>query len=215
MDAFEVRQASGISRRSMLLAATTTALVAPVVEYAQAQAQTSSDPLASWNEGPAKQAILDFVRDTVNPSSKKFVPPEQRVATFDQDGTLWVEQPLYTQLVYCLDRVPALVKEKPALATVEPFRTVLTGNLEAISKLSPHDFEVIAGATLSGMSVDAFAVEVKKWNEAAKDRRWKRPFTELTYLPMQEVLKFLDLHRYRRRPGFRADLLAAGIQHSG
>jgi phosphoglycolate phosphatase-like HAD superfamily hydrolase len=197
MDTFESRQASGLGRRSMLLAATTTAVVASVVEYAQAQAQTPADPLASWNEGPAKQTILDFVRDTVDPSSKNFVPPQERVATFDQDGTLWVEQPLYTQLVYCLDRVPALVKEKPALATVEPFKTVLTGNLEAIAKLSLHDFEVIAGATLSGMSVDVFAAEAKKWNEVTKDRRWKRPFTELTYLPMQEVLKFFRANGYR------------------
>jgi phosphoglycolate phosphatase-like HAD superfamily hydrolase len=197
MDIFESRQGGGLGRRSMLLAATATAVVASVVEYPQAHAQTSADPLASWNEGAAKQAILEFVRDTVDPSSKNFVPSEERVATFDQDGTLWVEQPLYTQLVYCLDRVPALVKEKPALGTVEPFKTVLTDKLEAISKLSPHDFEVIAGATLSGMSVDAFSVEVKKWNAAAKDRRWKRPFSELTYLPMQEVLTFFRANGYR------------------
>ena len=206
MDAFEVGRASGITRRSMLLTATTTVVVASVIECAQAQAQTSTDPLASWNEGPAKQAILDFVRDTVDPSSRNFVAPQERVVTFDQDGTLWVEQPLYTQLVYCLERVPALAKEKPALAIVEPFKTVLTGNLEAISKLSLHDFEVIAGATLSGMSVDAFAVEAKKWNEAAKDRRWKRHFTELTYLPMQEVLRFF------RSSGYRTYIVTGGGQ---
>ena len=197
MDIFEAREVGGINRRSILLAATTAAVVASVGEYAEAQAQAATDPLASWNEGPAKQAILDFVRDTVDPSSRNFVPPEERVVMFDQDGTLWVEQPLYTQLVYCLDRVPALAKEKPALATVEPFKTVLTGNLEAIAKLSLHDFEVIAGATLSGMSVDVFAAEAKKWNETARDRRWKRPFTELTYLPMQEVLKFFRANGYR------------------
>jgi phosphoglycolate phosphatase-like HAD superfamily hydrolase len=206
MDTFEARQAGGLGRRLMLLAGTATVIAASVVEYAQAQAQTPTDPLASWNEGPAKQAILGFVRDTVDPSSKNFVPPQDRVATFDQDGTLWVEQPLYTQLVYCLDRVPALVKEKPALATVEPFKTVLTGNLEAIAKLSLHDFEVIAGATLSGMSVDVFAAEAKKWNEAARDRRWQRPFTELTYLPMQEVLKFF------RANGFRTYIVTGGGQ---
>jgi|HubBroStandDraft_6_1064221.scaffolds.fasta_scaffold00835_7 hypothetical protein len=119
MDTFESGQAGGLGRRSMLLAAATAAVVASVVEYAQAQAQTPADPLASWNEGPAKQAILDFVHDTVDPSSGNFVAPQERVVTFDQDGTLWVEQPPYTQLVYCLDRVPALAKEKPALATVE------------------------------------------------------------------------------------------------
>ena len=111
----------------------------------------SALPLPSWNDGPAKQGILDFIRATTDSSSKDFVPPEERIATFDQDGTLWVEHPIYTQLVYCLDRVPVVVKEKPELAQVEPFRTVLTGDFEKIGKLSLHDFEAIAVATLTGM----------------------------------------------------------------
>ena len=90
----------------------------------QAQAQSAADPLASWNDGAAKRAILDFVRDTTDKASTHFVPPEARIATFDQDGTLWVEQPIYTQLTYCFDRVPAVVKAKPELAKVEPFKTV-------------------------------------------------------------------------------------------
>jgi hypothetical protein len=106
MDISKATQAGGINRRSILLAATIAAVVASVGEYAQAQAKPATDPLASWNERPAKQAILDFVRDTVDPSSRNFVPPQDRVATFDQDGTLWVEQPLYTQLVYCLIGCP-------------------------------------------------------------------------------------------------------------
>jgi hypothetical protein len=87
----------------------------------------AADPLASWNDGPAKQAIVEFVRATTTQGSPQFVPPEARIATFDQDGTLWVEHPMYTQVVYCLERVPALVKEKPELAKVEPFKTVLSG----------------------------------------------------------------------------------------
>ena len=149
MDTFEARQAGGLGRRSMLLAATATAVVASVVEYAQGQAQTATDPLASWNEGPAKQAILDFVRETDDPSRRNFVPPEERIATFDQDGTLWVEHPMYTQVVYCLDRVPAVVKAKPELANVEPFKTVLSGDREAIAKLSLHDLEKILRARRS------------------------------------------------------------------
>src|SRR6202521_4599937 len=134
-----------------------------------APALAETDPLPSWNDSPAKSAILQFIRTTTDPSSPQFVPPEERIATFDQDGTLWVEHPIYTQLVYCLDRVPAVVKEKPALAKVEPFRTVLTGDFEKIGKLSLRDFEAIAVATLTGMSVDDFASEAKAWIDAAKD----------------------------------------------
>jgi hypothetical protein len=86
------------------------------------------DPLPSWNDGPAKQAIVDFIRVTTDKAGSKLVPPEERIATFDQDGTLWVEHPIYTQVVYCLDRVPPLVKKKPELKKVEPFKTVLSGN---------------------------------------------------------------------------------------
>ena len=95
---------------------------------------------------------------------------------------------MYSQVVYCLDRVPALVKAKPELANVEPFKTVLSGDREAMAKLSTHDLEKILFATLTGMTVDTFEAEAKKWTEEAKDGRWKRPYTELTYQPMQEVL---------------------------
>ena len=135
-----------------------------------AEAQPAT-PLASWNDGPAKQAILDFIRTTTDLSSKSFVPLEERVATFDQDGTLWVEHPIYTQVVYCLDRVPVVVKEKPELAEVEPFKTVLTGDLEKIAKLPMHDLEVILAATLTGMDVDTFYAEAKTWIDTAKHPR--------------------------------------------
>ena len=114
----------------------------------------TADPLPSWNDGPAKQAIVDFVRATTDPASPEFVPPEERIATFDQDGTLWVEHPMYTQVMYCLDRVPARGKEKPELKDVEPFKTVLSGDREAIAKLPLKDLEKIAAATLTGMSVE-------------------------------------------------------------
>ena len=160
-----------------------------------AQAQTT--PLQSWNDGPAKQAILDFVRVTTDSASPSSVPPPERIATFDQDGTLWVEQPMYSQVIYCLDRVPAVVKEKPELAKVPAFKTVLSGDREAIAKLSMHDLEEILVATLTGMSVDDFEAEVKKWLETAKNPRWKRPYTDLTYLPMQEVLQYLRANGYK------------------
>src|SRR5690349_12449481 len=118
-----------------------------------------ADPLPSWNGGSAKKAIIEFVRITTDKDSPKYVPPEQRIATFDQDGTLWVEHPMYTQVVYCLERVPAVVAKKPELKNVEPFKTVLSGNREAISKLSMHDLEKILYATLTGMTVDEFRAE--------------------------------------------------------
>jgi phosphoglycolate phosphatase-like HAD superfamily hydrolase len=156
-----------------------------------------TDPLPSWNDGAAKRAIIDFVRVTTDTASAKFVPPEQRIATFDQDGTLWVEHPMYTQVVYCLDRVPVVVKAKPELANVEPFKTVLSGNREAIAKLSKDDLFKILDATLTGMSVDEFQAEVAKWLHQARDPRWKRPYTELTYLPMIELVKYLRANGYK------------------
>jgi phosphoglycolate phosphatase-like HAD superfamily hydrolase len=163
-----------------------------LITLAQAQ-----DPLPSWNQGPAKQAIVKFVRATTDKASPKFVPPEERIATFDQDGTLWVEHPMYTQVRFCLDRVPAVVKAKPELAKVEPFKTVLSGNRTAMAKLSKQDLEKILAATLTGMTVNKFQAEVKKWLATAKDPRWHRSYPELVYQPMIEVLKYLRANAYK------------------
>ncbi len=171
------------------------AIVFTLVAISSPSAQT--DPLPSWNEGAPKKAIIDFVQATTTQGSAKFVPPTERIATFDQDGTLWVEHPMYSQVMYCLDRVPAIVKAKPELAKVEPFKTVMSGDREAIAKLPMKDLEKILVATLTGMSVDEFNAEAKKWLVTARDPRWKRPYTELTYLPMQEVLKYLRANGYR------------------
>ena len=190
-----------ISRRSVIAL-----LAALAVTFLPTAASAQSEPLASWNDGPAKQAIVNFVKATTDPSSPDFVPPEARIATFDQDGTLWVEHPLYTQLVYVLDRVPALVKAKPELANMEPFKTVMSGDREAMAKLSMPDLEKILYATLTGMTVDDFRAEVEKWIATAKDGRWKRPYTELTYQPMQEVLSYL------RANGFKTYIVTGGGQ---
>jgi phosphoglycolate phosphatase-like HAD superfamily hydrolase len=153
--------------------------------------------LPSWNEGAAKQAIVKFVQATTDASSAQFVPPAQRVATFDQDGTLWVEHPIYSQLLYCLDRVRMVVAQKPELANVEPFKTVLSGDRAAIAKLSKDDLGKIFAATLTGMSVEEFQTGVKSWLATAKDPRWKRPYTDLSYLPMQELLQYLRANGYK------------------
>jgi phosphoserine phosphatase len=169
-----------------------TIVIAGHITLAQAQ-----DPLPSWNDGAAKQAIVKFVQTTTDSSSTNFVPPEERIATFDQDGTLWVEHPVYSQLMYCFYRVGALVKEKPELKDVEPYKTVISGDREAIAKLSMKDLEKIAVATLTGMDTEQFQAEAKKWIAEAKDPRWHRPYTELTYQPMQEVLKYLRANGYK------------------
>jgi phosphoglycolate phosphatase-like HAD superfamily hydrolase len=160
-------------------------------------ARAQTDPLPSWNDGAAKNAIVDFVQATTTPGSPQFVPPAERIAAFDQDGTLWVEKPIYSQVVYCLDRVPAVVKAKPELTNVEPFKTVMSGNREVIAKLSMQDLEKILVATLTGMSVDEFIAEASKWLDTARDPRWKRPYTELTYQPMQEALQYLRANGYK------------------
>jgi phosphoglycolate phosphatase-like HAD superfamily hydrolase len=182
------------------------ALALVVLFALAAPAHAVTDPLPSWNDGPVKQAIIKFVQETTDQASPKFVPPEERIATFDQDGTLWVEHPMYTQVMYCLERVPAVVKAKPELKNVEPFKTVLSGNSEAIARLSMKDLEKILAATLSGMTVEEFNADVKKWIETAKDSRWKKPYTELVYQPMLEVLGYL------RSNGYKTYIVTGGCQ---
>jgi hypothetical protein len=131
-----------------------------------------ADALPSWNDGPAKQAIWEFVRVTTDKGGPKFVPSEERIAAFDQDGTRWVEHPVYTQVICGLDRVGALAKEKPELKDREPFKTVLSGDREAIAKLSENDLCEIVVATQSGMTVEDFGADVKRWLATAKDPRW-------------------------------------------
>jgi len=170
-------------------------LVAVLAGAPWALAQT--DPLPSWNDGPAKKAIVDFVQATTMQGGPQFVPPAERVATFDQDGTLWVEQPMYSQVMYCLERVPAVANAKPELPEVEPFKTVMSGNREAMAKLTMRDLEKILAATLTGMPTEEFRAEAKKWLDTARDPRWKRPYTELTYQPMQEVMKYMRANGYK------------------
>jgi phosphoglycolate phosphatase-like HAD superfamily hydrolase len=199
---------SALHRRALLsafalLPALSTSLLSVA---ASAQTTASGSALASWNDGPSKQAILDFVRATTDSGSAKFVPPEERIATFDQDGTLWVEHPIYSQVIYCLDRVPSVVEKDPKLRNVEPFKTVLSGDREAIAKLSLPELEKILVATLTGMSVEDFNAEAKKWITSAKDSRWKRPYTDLIYQPMLEVMQYL------RANGFKTYIVTGGGQ---
>jgi haloacid dehalogenase-like hydrolase len=166
-----------------------------LIPSASAQTASAASALPSWNEGPTKQAILDFVRDTTDRASPGFVPLEERIATFDQDGTLWVEHPVCSQMTYCLDRVPVLAAQRPELNNEEPFKTVLSGNREEIAKLII--LATLTGMTTDGMTTDEFEAEGKKWLASAKEPRWKRPYTELTYQPMLEVLSYLRANGFR------------------
>ena len=188
----------GVDRRALLSTwAVLPVLSAPLFSVsASAQTVPPGGALPSWNDGPAKQAIVAFVQaTTIDKASPKFVPPAERIATFDQDGTLWVEHPMYTFMTYALERVPALAKAKPGLKEVEPFKTVLSGNREAMAPT--HDLEEILGAALTGMTVDEFKAEVQTWLTTAKHPRWNRPYTELAYQPMLEVLQYLRANGYK------------------
>jgi phosphoglycolate phosphatase-like HAD superfamily hydrolase len=154
----------------------------------------------------AKQAIIEFVVATTTEGAANLVPVTERITTFDQDGTLWVEHPIYSFVIYALDSVSDVVKAKPELADVEPFKTVLSGNREATAKLTLPDLEKIIEVTFTGMPVEQFSAEVSKWLATARDPRWKRPYTDQTYQPMQEVLKYL------RANGYKTYIVAGGGQ---
>lgn len=165
-----------------------------------AQASAQIDPLPSWNDGVAKKAIVDFVQSTTLQGGPSFVPAAERVATFDQDGTLWVEHPIYTQVMFVLESVPALVNAKPELAKLAPYSTVLQllkGDRAAIAKLTEADLLKLVVATSTGVSVETFQAEAKKWVAEAKHPRWNRRYTDLIYLPMSEVLRYLRANGYK------------------
>jgi phosphoglycolate phosphatase-like HAD superfamily hydrolase len=179
-----------ITRRALLGAAA-------FLLAACAQVTPAPDPLPSWNAGPAKEAIVGFVKQTTTAASPQFVPPAERIAVFDQDGTLWVEQPMYAQVVFAFDRVKDVVKAQPALAGEEPFKTVLSGDRAALARLSEGDLLKIVGASQAGLSVEAFQQVVKAWAATAKHPKFQRPYTELVYAPMLEAMKYLRANGYR------------------
>jgi phosphoglycolate phosphatase-like HAD superfamily hydrolase len=178
-------------------------MLATLVLALSAQA---ADPLPSWNDGAAKQAILSILKEVTDKSSSKYVQPEDRIATFDQDGTLWVSHPLYVQAMFALDRVRELAPKHPEWRNQEPFKSVIVGNREAMSKFSESDWENIIAATHAGMSTQDFLDIVKQWLATAKHPRFKRPYTELVYQPMIEVMDYL------RANGFKTYIVTGGGQ---
>jgi len=157
---------------------------------------SQTTPLPSWNEGPAKLAILDFVERVTTTGSRDFVPPEDRIATFDNDGTLWPEHPMYTQLAFALDRVKALAPQHPEWKTTEPFKSVLAGEMAGVAASGEKGILELVMATHSGMSTAEFEQIVSDWFKTAKHPKLDRPYTELAYQPMLELLDYLRDHGF-------------------
>jgi phosphoglycolate phosphatase-like HAD superfamily hydrolase len=160
----------------------------------------SGDPLPSWNDTPAKKAILDFAARVTGDR----VAPAERVAVFDQDGTLWCEQPMYVQAMFMLDRIKALAPAHPEWKEKQPYKAVLEDDRPALAKLGEQGFADLIAATHAGMTTDEFAAIVRAWLEEARHPRFKRPYTELVYQPMLEVLAYL------RKSGFKTFIVSGG-----
>ena len=157
----------------------------------------AADSLPSWNAGPNKQAILEFVKKTTDRSSPDYVAPEDRIATFDNDGTLWVEHPMYTQLAFALDRVKVLAPQHPEWKTTQPFKAVLDGDMKTLAASGEKGLLELVMASHAGMSTEDFETIVKEWFATARHPRFNRPYTELTYKPMVELLEYLRANDFK------------------
>lgn len=153
--------------------------------------------LPSWNDGKTRQAIEAFVERVTTPGSADFVPPAERIAVFDNDGTLWSEQPMYVQLAFALDRVKVMVPEHPEWKDRAPFNAVLAGDLKALAAAGERGLMELVLATHSGMTADEFEQVVKDWIATAKHPVYQRPYTECVYQPMRELLEYLRANEFK------------------
>ena len=153
--------------------------------------------LPSWNDGKTRQAIEAFVQRVTTPGSPDFVPPADRIAVFDNDGTLWSEQPMYVQLAFVLDRVKSLAPDHPEWKEQAPFNAVLNGDLKALTSAGERGLMELLLATHAGMTSDEFEKIVKDWIATAKHPRYGRPYTECVYQPMRELLDYLRAHQFK------------------
>jgi hypothetical protein len=168
------------------------------------QASAQNDPLPSWNDTSAKQTIVDFVGRVTKAGGPDFVAPAERIATFDNDGTLWVEQPMYVQMAFALDRVKALAPLHPEWKDTQPFKAVLEGDMKTLAESGERGLVEVIMITHAGMTTSEFAKIVTDWLATARDPRFKRPHTELVYQPMLEVLAYL------RANGFKTFIVSGG-----
>ena len=183
--------------RSLALAVTAALVLATL-------AQAQSDPLPSWNDTAPKAAIVAFVERVTKEGSADFVPELERIAVFDNDGTLWVEHPMYTQLVFALDRVKATASSHPEWKHTQPFKAVLEGDMKTLLESGEKGLLEIIMATHAGMTATEFQTIVSDWIATARDARFKRPYTELVYQPMLELLSYL------RANGFKTFIVSGG-----
>jgi len=169
-----------------------------------ATAVRAQDPLPSWNDGPAKQSIVAFVATVTKEGAPDFVPPAERIAVFDNDGTLWAEQPMYFQLLFALDRVKVLAPQHPEWKTKQPFASLLKGDVKgALAGGEPAIFKIVM-ATHADMTTDEFEKIVRDWIATAKHPVSKRLYTQMVYQPMLELLDFL------RANGFKTFIVSGG-----
>jgi hypothetical protein len=201
-----MRALSRVGKSAALVAAVLVAAVACVGPSSQAPVARSSpaDPLPSWNEGASRQAIVRFVAEVTTKEGPSFVPPEQRIAVFDNDGTLWTEQPLYVQLAFIVDRVKDLAPEHPEWKGSQPFKGALEGDLAAVAAAGEHGLLEMAMATHAGMTTDEFDRIVRDWIATARHPKYGRPYTDCVYQPMLELLAYL------RESGFRTFIVSGG-----
>jgi hypothetical protein len=172
-------------------------ILAVGLALAAQSAAAQTDPLPSWNYGAAKTAIVEFVGKVTTEGGPDFVPPAERIATFDNDGTLWVEQPMYTQLAFALDRVKAMAPDHPEWETTQPFQAVIEGDIDALAASGMKGLTEIIAATHAGMSTADFEGITEDWITTAKHPRFGRLYTDLVYQPMIEVIDYLQANEFK------------------
>jgi len=193
-----------LDRRILLSSLAMLPVLSASLRSTSAVAQAQRDPLPSWNEGATKASILDFVARVTTQGGPFFVPAEQRIAPFDNDGTLWVEQPMYVQLAFALDRVKAMAPLHPEWKDKQPFKAVLEDDMKTLAESGERGLVELVLVTHAGMTTDEFAKIVSDWLATARHPRFKRPYTELVYQPMLELLAYL------RANGFKTFIASGG-----
>jgi phosphoserine phosphatase len=196
----------GVMAAALAVRITHDAALAQVDAVRAPAGANGTDPLPSWNDGAAKEAILAFVATATDEANPGFVPVEERIATFDQDGTLWVEHPIYTQGAFAFDRIAALAPEHPEWVTEEPFAAILARDEQKMAAISEQDWARVLAASHAGMTVEEFAATVAAWLATARHPHFDRLYTELVYQPMLEVMALL------REYGFRTYIVSGGGQ---
>jgi phosphoglycolate phosphatase-like HAD superfamily hydrolase len=203
MSAF-TRNFSTFARRGVLAAFLALGCAGTAVAQSIAPSAPLSDPLLSWNDGAPKKSIVDFVARVTTPGAPDFVPDEQRIATFDNDGTLWCEQPVYFQVAFAFDEVKRLASQHPEWKTTQPFKAVLEKDMPALGAAGEKGLLEIIAATHTGITIEDFTKTVLDWIATAQHPRFKRPYTDLVYQPMVELLAYL------RANGFKTFIVSGG-----